>query len=162
VSAPIQHAAVRAYPGGPEIDDYLARSRAVLAALLGLGWQALVAAGAEVCEPRGGFYLFPDFERHREALQRAGIGDSPALCERLLEETGVATLPGTDFGLPPEALILRLALVDFDGAAVIANLGSGSPRAAENYRVDEACLEKYCAATVAGVRRVCSWVGGVE
>jgi aspartate aminotransferase len=154
VSAPIQYAAVRAFQGGPEIDDYLARSRAVLDGLLHYGWRALLKAGAEVCEPRGGFYLFPDFEAHRAELARAGIDGAGALCERLLEDTGVACLPGSDFGMAPQSLSIRLALVDFDGAAAL----SGVPVNANGYRADTTFLRRYCEPTVRGVDALCQWI----
>jgi len=158
VSAPIQYAAVRAFQGGPEIDDYLARSRAVLSALLRFTWQALLDVGARVCEPRGGFYLFPDFASYRETLARRGVGDAATLAERLLEETGVACLPGADFGRPESELSLRLALVDFDGAAALQALPAAAPGGA--YNVSPAFLERYCAPSVDGVRALCRWFQG--
>lgn len=154
VSAPIQYAAVRAYQGGADIDDYLARSRAVLAGLLGYGYRALQKAGAEVCEPRGGFYLFPDFEAYRTPLGQAGITDAAALCERLLEDTGVACLPGSEFGMAPERLTLRLALVDFDGAAALANVPTGRT----GYQADVGFLRRYCEPTVRGIDAVGQWL----
>jgi len=153
VSAPIQYAAVRAFRGGADIDDYLARSRAVLKGLLEFGWQALRSAGADVCQPRGGFYLFADFTPRRDALRRAGIDDVRRLCERLLEDTGVASLPGPDFGMPADDLSLRLALVDFDGAQALMNV----PAAGGSYVADEAFLEEYCQPTIDGIRELCRW-----
>lgn len=158
VSAPIQYAAVRAFQGGPDIDDYLARSRAVLKGLLEFGWQALRDAGAEVCRPCGGFYLFADFASRRDALRRAGIDDARGLCERLLEETGVASLPGSDFGMPADDLSLRLALVDFDGAAALCNV----PATGDGYVADQAFLERYCQPTVDGIRAVARWVAALS
>jgi aspartate aminotransferase len=154
VSAPIQYAAVRAFQGGPEIDDYLARSRAVLDGLLHYGWRALLKAGAEVCEPRGGFYLFPDFAAHRQALADAGIDTAAALCEQLLDDTGVACLPGSEFGMPASSLAVRLALVDFDGAAALAEV----PEIRGRYRADAAFLERCCEPTVRGVDALCQWI----
>jgi aspartate aminotransferase len=50
------------------------------------------------CPPSGGaFYLLPDV---REVLKRKGIKDDVAFCEALLEETGVALVPGSPFGAP--------------------------------------------------------------
>ncbi len=158
VSAPIQHAAVRAFEGGAEIDDYLARSRTLLRALLGFGWQTLRAAGAEVCEPRGGFYLFPDFECHRATLAAHGVETSARLCERLLDETGVACLPGSDFGRPDTELTLRLALVDFDGAAALARLPGGR----SGYVADQAYLERHCTPTVAGLQALAAWFKALQ
>ena len=44
---------------------------------------------------------------------------SAALTERVLREAGVALLPGSAFGCPPDQLTARLAYVDFDGSALI-------------------------------------------
>lgn len=46
--------------------------------------------GVTCVPPRGGFYIFPDFSRH--------TGDAMAFAVRLIEEAGVVTLPGTEFG----------------------------------------------------------------
>ena len=45
----------------------------------------------------GAFYLFVDV---KDALKRKGLSDDVAFCEALLEETGVALVPGTAFGAP--------------------------------------------------------------
>jgi len=50
------------------------------------------------CVPAGGtFYLFPNVER---AMQLKGAATDIALCEQILEATGVALVPGTAFGAP--------------------------------------------------------------
>lgn len=122
-SAPIQHASVRAYQGGAELESYLQRSRRLLRALGRWCHQRLAGAGLELPRPAGGFYLFPDFGPHRERLAARGITTSEALCERLLQETGVAILPGSAFGRPEDELTARLAFVDFDGERALAAAG---------------------------------------
>ena len=42
------------------------------------------------------------------------------LCKLLLEETGVALLPGADFGQHPEEFSARLSYVDFDGKKALS------------------------------------------
>jgi aspartate aminotransferase len=157
VSAPIQHAAIRAYEGGGEIECYLRRSRAVLR---GLGrWVAarLRASGALVDDPEGAFYLMPDFTPMRERLRVAGIHASKDLCERLLMEAGVAMLPGSDFGFPAEALNARLAYVDFDGAAALQALAENGDRLDE-----DAFLAAHCGRVLEAIERTCSWLGKLE
>jgi aspartate aminotransferase len=63
----------------------------------------------------GGFYLFVSAEPKRKMLERRGIKDSATLAEIMLEEIGVAVLPGSDFGRPAGEFTFRLAFVDFDG-----------------------------------------------
>ena len=153
-SAPIQYAAIRAFEGGADIETYLGRCRRVLKALGCHLCAALKAAGIAVTEPEGGFYLFPDFSPLAEVLNQRGITRSDTLCELLLEETGVALLPGTHFGRPPEELVARLAYVDFDGGAAIDALG-GSDR---DGVPGEDFLTRYCSRTVEAGRRIAEWV----
>ena len=61
--------------------------------------------------PAGGFYLFPDSTPLRERLALRGITTNRELCERLLEDTGVAILPGADFGRPLSELTARITWV---------------------------------------------------
>jgi len=60
--------------------------------------------GVRCARPAGAFYAFPDV---RQVEQRAGL-TTRRLAARLLEEHGVAVLPGTDFG-PGGAGHLRLS-----------------------------------------------------
>jgi aminotransferase len=53
----------------------------------------LAAMGLETSIPRGAFYVFPSI------LKVQPNGDSEAFCERLLEEQGLAAVPGSAFGL---------------------------------------------------------------
>jgi aspartate aminotransferase len=149
-SAPIQYAAVRAYEGGPEIDDYLVRSRLVLKALGSTAAARLRMAGCSLPEPEGGFYLFPDFSAHREKLNSRGIHTSAQLCNRLLEETGVACLPGTDFGRPAKEFTLRLAYVDFDGDSVLRTVSAQKT-------IDEEFLSTHCPNVIEAVEKIAIW-----
>ncbi|MEL6973137.1 MAG: hypothetical protein AAFO02_23435 [Bacteroidota bacterium] len=87
----------------------------------------------------GGFYLFPNFENHRAALAANGVLTSTALCEHLLDQSGVALLPGVAFGRPSEELTARLSFVDFDGAAALSYR-----KAQPETELDEAFILEYC------------------
>ncbi|MDQ3031013.1 MAG: aminotransferase class I/II-fold pyridoxal phosphate-dependent enzyme [Myxococcota bacterium] len=150
-SAPIQHAAVRAFQPDPALEVYLDASRRVLRGLMGWACAQLRQAGARVIEPDAAFYAFPSFAPLRDALRARGIEDDAQLAERLLEEEGVATLPGSEFGVPREALHLRLALVEFDGARALTAAASGE--------VDEAFLRAHCAPSVQGIERMVRFLG---
>jgi aspartate/methionine/tyrosine aminotransferase len=71
--------------------------------------------GIRCSTPIGAFYAFPDV---RQVEERAGLS-TRQLAARLLEEYGVAVLPGTDFG-PRGAGHLRLS---FAGAPADLDLG---------------------------------------
>lgn len=129
-SAPVQHAAITAFNGGPDIDEYLFQSRRILRAMAKEFVHTLHENHVKVPLPDGAFYLFPDFEHYREKLRARGILTSVELCDRLLEDTGVAMLPGSDFGRQPEELTVRLAYVDFDGKAALeaaSKINCGKP-----------------------------------
>ncbi|MCP1728582.1 aspartate aminotransferase [Natronospira proteinivora] len=153
-SSPIQFAAIRAFQGGPEIEQYLRECRYMLSLVGRHLWRALSETGLSVTPPAGGFYLFPDFSPLRARLAERGIHDSETLCKRLLAESGVALLPGRAFGRPPEELTTRLAYVDFDGAAALAaapDLLAG--------RISEAdFLERYCGRMLGSVTAIRKWL----
>ena len=69
--------------------------------------------------PQDGFYLLFDFSSFAEELANRNISTDTQLCDRLLNEQGVALLPGKAFGMSSEALTARLAYVDFDGLAAL-------------------------------------------
>lgn len=152
VAAPIQRAAVAAFNGSAKIDAYLDASRAIVAAVGREVWGLLRAAGVRVVEPEGGFYLFPDFTPMQPELTARGISGSAKLCARLLDETGVALLPGTAFGRPADELTARLAYVDFDGeAALHSALEAERPLTPE-------WVEAHAPRVVEGARRIVSWL----
>ena len=73
------------------------------------------------------------------------------MCNDILVKTGVALLPGADFGLPPEKMIARLSFTDFDGKKFMQNLKN-------NAKVDENLLRKFAPKIVEGTKRLKGWV----
>jgi aspartate aminotransferase len=153
-SAPIQYAAIRAFSGGHGIERYLAHARRVLAALGRWCVARLRAAGALLADPEGAFYLFPDFGPLAARLAERGIRGSAQLARAALAETGVAFLPGVDFGRPPDELTARLAYVDFDGAEALL----ASEQRAWADPLDEDFLQRHCYRTVRAVGLLCDWL----
>jgi aspartate aminotransferase len=119
--------------------------------------ERLRQAGCEVPNPQGGFYLFPDLSSKRERLSKLGIHGGRQLCQRLLDDTGVATLPGSDFGRPAGELSLRLAYVNFDGGEALAGAAKLEARRQEP---DAGFLEAYCAPVMEGIERLATWIEG--
>lgn len=152
-SAPIQYAAVTAFEGGAAIDEYLVACRRILGELASAASGALRDAGLDVPAARGGFYLYPDFGRFAEPLRRRGIDTSGALATALLEEAGVAALPGEAFGRPVTELTMRLSLVDFDGASALAALGSSS---------DTQGALAACRPVMDGIEAIVAWTQRLE
>lgn len=153
-SAPIQYAAIRAFQGGQEIETYLAHSRRILATLGHWCASRLREAGIRIHEPEGAFYLFPDFTPLTERLASRGITSSVDLAHRLLDEVGVALLPGTDFGRPETELTARLAYVNFDGAAAL----TGSMSHPLSRPLDDDFVQVHCFRTTQAIDRICDWL----
>ena len=155
-SAPIQYAAVRAFRGGPRIEEYLSHSRRILKTLSDHVCGQLTTKGAMVAPPQGAFYIFPDFSPLKDKLAARGINTSTEMCEKILEQTGVAVLPGTSFGRPDYELTTRLALVDFDGAKAL----STSERYPLSEPLPDDFLKNCCFKVVEATDRLCDWVNG--
>jgi aspartate/methionine/tyrosine aminotransferase len=150
-SAPVQYAAVRAFEGGPVIEAYLAHARRILKALGEFAARRLREAGVLVANPEGGFYLLPDFSAHAESLHRRGIQTGGEMCRRLLEATGVALLPGSEFGRPASEFTARFCFVDFDGEKCLAESMAGAV-------IDEAFLLKHCAKVTMAADLIAAWI----
>lgn len=65
--------------------------------------------GAQVDEPTGGFYIYPDFAPTNAELAAQGITSGSRLAEVLLDTHGIAALPGVAFGDHDDRLALRVA-----------------------------------------------------
>jgi len=104
----------------------------------------------------GAFYAYPDFSPLRATLAKRGIVDSEALCRRLLDDVGVAMLPGAAFGQSPVDLTARLAFVDFDGARALA----ASEKIPLHDPLPEGFVRQWCTRVVDGVERISSWLAG--
>ena len=152
-SAPIQYAAITAFNGSPEIEQYLFHSRRILRGIASVLVEMMRDMGAELPVPDGAFYLFPDFGKHREMLNRRGIYTSSELCSALLEETGVALLPGLDFGMPPEILTARIAYVDFDGPEVLRKAWQESPEG----ELGKAFVKENCPRLIEAFEKMGTW-----
>ena len=96
-----------------------------------------------VKKPEGGFYLFPEFKN-------AKFSSSPEMCKDILDKTGVALLPGSDFGINSNKMIARLSYTDFN-VEVFLNNTSGRKNL---YKGD---LEKYAPNIVEGTKKIKHW-----
>jgi aspartate aminotransferase len=154
VCSPIQYAAIHAFRGGVEIERYLLHSRRILSALGRECYKVLSNTGLRIYPPEGGFYIFLDFTPLEDHLSKRGIKDSTTLCERILQETGVALLPGVAFERPFWELTARLSYINFNGAKALTTsetipLQNGLP---ENF------ISQICEETIEGTKRIAEWI----
>lgn len=93
VATPLQHAAAEAVP---RTDEYARELVPRLAHARGLLAHALRPLGLRFAMPAGGYFILAD---HRDLSARLGFAepDDVALCHRLIDQAGVATIPPTAF-----------------------------------------------------------------
>ena len=141
VSAPIQYAAVEAYKN--DHTAYISAVKKILSFTGNYVYENLKSNVINVTKPEGGFYLFPEFTN-------AQFSSSSDMCKDILNKTGVALLPGSDFGLDSTKMLARLSFTDFDGANFLKNsLGSK--------KLDNADLKKYAPNVVDGISNLNDW-----
>lgn len=153
-SAPIQYAAVKAFQESEELHRYLHQVRRILGAVGKKLMSVFGGSEVHVLPPQGGFYVFPDFKRYGEKLKSLGITTSHEFCDRLLEETGIAVLPGKDFGRAPEELTARLAYVNFDGNRSL----EAACQIPSDLPLDDHFLYSYCKGPVVATEILCEWL----
>jgi len=141
VSAPIQYAAIEAYRGNHV--KYLNAVKKILSFTGNYVYENLKSNVINIAKPQGGFYLFPEFTSSK-------FSTSSDMCKDILNKTGVALLPGSDFGMDSSRLLARLSFTDFDGANFLKNtLGSK--------KLDTADLKKNAPNIVDGVSKIKEW-----
>ena len=141
VSAPIQYAAIEAYKN--DHSDYLSAVKKILSFIGKYVYENLKSNVININEPEGGFYLFPEFTNSK-------FSSSSEMCKDILNKTGVALLPGSDFGLDSSKMLARLSYTDFNGAEFLKNtLGSK--------KLDDADLKKYAPNIVNGISALKDW-----
>ena len=99
VSAPIQYAAIAAYNN--DHSEYINNSKNILKAVGEYVYNNLKSNNIIISKPQGGFYLMPEFVNKN-------FSSSEEMCNDILKETGVALLPGSDFGFSKNKMIVRL------------------------------------------------------
>ena len=143
--------------GRTEIDKNFENSRLVLRTIAKYIRNELLNANIIVPQVNGGFYMFPDFSEYRDLLEIRGINTSAKMCAAILEETGVAMLPGTDFGHKENELLSRLAYVNFDGAEALKNADS-----LYNNNCTKDFMLECCPDVVEGIRALTGWFGRLD
>jgi aspartate aminotransferase len=106
VSAPIQYAAITAFTN--DYSKYKNSSKNILKAVGNYVYENLKSNKVLIDKPQGGFYLMPEFLNKK-------FNTSIEMCDNILKETGVALLPGSDFGFVKNKMLTRLSFTDFDG-----------------------------------------------
>jgi len=141
VSAPIQHAAIKAYEN--DHSNYINESRNILKAVGNYVYENLQSNKVLINKPQGGFYLMPEFLNKK-------FSSSSEMCESILNNTGVALLPGSDFGFDKKKMLARLSFTDFDGQEFMNKIEV-------NQKIDKNQIVKFAPKIVEGVDKLKKW-----
>ena len=141
VSAPIQYAAIKAYEN--DHSNYINKSRNILSAVGNYVYENLKSNKVLINKPQGGFYLMPEF------LNKV-FNSSSEMCESILNDTGVALLPGSDFGFDQTQMLARLSFTDFDGQDFMSKIE-------DNKKIDNDHIAKFAPKVVEGVDKLKRW-----
>lgn len=109
VAAPVARAARLAFEEPPELCEFVEAARMLHRDVVAAIRVPIEAAGGQCRPPAAAFYLYPDFERSRARLAERGIDSGTALAATLLDDFGIAVLPGVVFGDDDRALRFRVA-----------------------------------------------------
>lgn len=107
---PIQATAAWVFQEPPEVREHIRRSATLHGRIVREVAGVLSKHGATFHQPRGGFYVYPDFTDRASVLAEQNIHGSDSLASALLRSEGIATLPGAAFGDGADRLSLRLAI----------------------------------------------------
>ena len=80
----------------------------------------------------------------------AKFKSSSEMCKNILNETGVAILPGSDFGFDKKRMIARLSFTDFDGEIFMREYQ-------KNNLIDNKLIKKLAPKVVSGVDNLKKW-----
>ena len=78
------------------------------------------------------------------------FGTSSEMCQNILDDTGVALLPGSEFGFPQNKMLARLSFTDFDGEKFLNNT-SGCKE------INQDILSKFAQNVLEGVSKLKNW-----
>ena len=141
VSAPIQYAAITAYKN--DHSEYINKSKNILKAVGNYAYENLKSNKVSINKPQGGFYIMPEFENK-------SFSNSSEMCNNLLKETGVALLPGSDFGFNEKKMLARLSFTDFNGQEFMDNIK-------KNEKIDNNLVLKFAPKIKEGIDRLKKW-----
>ena len=141
VSAPIQYAAIKAYKN--DHTDYINKSRKILSAVGNYVYENLKSNKVLINEPQGGFYLMPEFLNNK-------FNTSSEMCDSILHNSGVALLPGSDFGFDQKKMLARLSFTDFDGQKFMNEIK-------DSEKVDIDMINEFAPKIVEGVDKLKKW-----
>ena len=141
VSAPIQYAAISAYQN--DHSSYIRNSSNILKNVGEYVYENLKSNNVIISKPKGGFYLMPEFVNKN-------FSTSSEMCKTILKDTGVALLPGSDFGCSEKKMLARLSFTDFDGSSFMNDIK-------KNKNIDLNSINNFAPKIIEGTKKLREW-----
>ena len=141
VNSPAQFAATKAY--SENFNEYKNKTINILKSVGNYVYKNLKSNKVLINPPQGAFYLMPEFPNKKYKT-------STELCETILDETGVAMLPASDFGFSPKKMLTRLCYIDFNGVEFLNAEINGT-------LINDKIIEKYAPNVVEGTKKLSIW-----
>ena len=141
VSAPIQYAAISAYQN--DHSSYIRNSSNILKNVGEYVYENLKSNNVIISKPKGGFYLMPEFVNKN-------FSTSSEMCKSILKDTGVALLPGSDFGCSEKKMLARLSFTDFDGSSFMNDIK-------KNKNINLNSINNFAPKIIEGTKKLREW-----
>ena len=141
VSSPIQYAAIAAHEN--DYKNYINHSKNILKGVGNYVYENLKSNKVLINKPQGGFYLMPEFLNKK-------FNSSAEMCDSILNDTGVALLPGSDFGFDQKKMLARLSFTDFDGQKFMNKIDA-------NQKIDNNLINELAPKIIEGVNKLKKW-----
>lgn len=160
VCSPVQYASIIGFKS-PEIIDYITSCREILKEVALYVYNELTKKNNDIIvhKSEGGFYIFPIFTNTPKAkvlftewdnkYSKSSTQFSKWVFNKLFDETGIAVLPGVEFGRSDSELSCRLAYIDFDGGLLLDKY--------QNEPLNRDFIIRYCPNIVKGVQLLIDW-----
>ncbi len=78
------------------------------------------------------------------------FSSSNEMCKTILKDTGVALLPGSDFGFSEKRMLARLSFTDFDGVNFMNDVK-------KNKSINIASIDNFAPKIIEGTKRLREW-----
>ena len=114
VNTPLQYGAIAVFNNFTKMIEYNKDIIECLKMYNNYFYQEFTKMDIKVHKAEGAFYMFLDFKNHTEKFLQNNIQTDTMMCEKLLNDIGIALLPGNAFGVE-DGYTCRFSFTNFSG-----------------------------------------------
>ena len=94
--------------------------------------------------------VYTKIDEHDITFINKKFNSSAEMCDSILNNTGVALLPGSDFGFDQKKMLARLSFTDFDGQEFMDKID-------DNQKIDNEHIANFAPKIIEGVNKLKKW-----